>query len=404
MKSASPPLDHTEHNGGESFSLTQGGLFFQLMHRVGLADDTFRILRKRIIVLSLFAWLPILVLSALNGQFLSEKVALPFIWDIDAHVRLLVAMPLLLVAELAVHVRLRLLARDFLTRHLIPEHAVTRFNAAIASAIRLRNSTLAEVLLIGFVYAVGIMIIWRHHIRLDMATWYAAPSGSGINPTLAGLWYGCVSLPLFQFLLCRWYFRLAIWTRFLWQVARINLSLVPAHPDRLGGLGFLPGISYALAPLAIAHGTIAAGFIANRVFFGKASLSDFTAEIAILLIFVLCITAGPLLVFTQQLGAAKRRGNREYAGLAERYIREFDAKWLRGGAADDEILLGSSDIQSLSDLANSFQIVASMRAVPLTINATLELAIMTLAPIAPLLLTIMSQQELVRMLFGLLVW
>jgi hypothetical protein len=31
---------------------------------------------------------------------------------------------------------------------------------------------------------------------------------------------------------------------------------------------------------------------------------------------------------------AKRTGNREYGRLAQRYVGEFDAKWLRGGNGD----------------------------------------------------------------------
>ena len=49
-----------------------------------------------------------------------------------------------------------------------------------------------------------------------------------------------VSVPLFQFILLRWYFRIFIWARFLWQVSRIDLAYAPAHPDRLGGSGSCP--------------------------------------------------------------------------------------------------------------------------------------------------------------------
>ena len=87
----------------------------------------------------------------------------------------------------------------------------------------------------------------------------------GLKLSLAGMWYGYVSLPLFQFLLMRWYFRLFIWARFLWQVSRIDLSLVPTHPDRVGGLGFLSNTVYAFTPLAVAHGALLAGLIANRI-------------------------------------------------------------------------------------------------------------------------------------------
>jgi len=70
---------------------------------------------------------------------------------------------------------------------------------------------------------------------------------------------------------------------------------------------------------------------------------------------VLFMVPGPLLLFTPQLAAAKRTGKREYGTLAERYIREFDAKWLRGGALAGEPLVGSGDIQSLANLNNGIK-------------------------------------------------
>ena len=75
---------------------------------------------------------------------------------------------------------------------------------------------------------------------------------------------------------------------------------------------------------------------------------------------------GPMLVFVPKLEAAKRAGLREYGTLAQRYVREFDGKWLRGGAPVDEPFIGSADIQSLADLGNSFEVVRGMRWVPFT--------------------------------------
>jgi hypothetical protein len=105
---------------------------------------------------------------------------------------------------------------------------------------------------------------------------------------------------------------------------------------------------------------------------------------------------GPLLVFAPQLAEAKRTGYREYGTLAERYIREFDAKWLRNGAPADEPLLGSGDIQSLADLGNSYEVVRTMRIVPITKEAVLRLAGATLVPVLPLALTMMPLEELVK--------
>ena len=383
------------------FSLVLGGPIFQLLRRSHLTNDALELAHHRIIVISLFSWLPLVVLSALEGKMLGG-IAVPFLLDAEVHVRFLVVIPLLISAELVVHRRMRFVVKQFLERHLIPESAMARFNAAIASVFRLRNSVLAEVLLFAFVYVFGILIVWRHYIALDTATWYATPSVDGSKLSLAGMWFGYVSLPIFQFLLCRWYFRLFIWTRFLWQVSRIDLRLMPAHPDRVGGLGFLSDTVYAFIPLLIAHGALLAGLIFDRIYHLGAKLPDFMLESLVLVIFLMCAVLGPLLVFAPQLARAKRMGFREYGTLAERYVREFDGKWLRGGAPADEPLLGSGDLQSLADLGNSFEVVRTMRIAPFTKETILQLAAATVAPVAPLLLTMMPLEELLKKLLGIL--
>ncbi|HYM18965.1 MAG TPA: hypothetical protein VEU06_10415 [Micropepsaceae bacterium] len=385
----------------EDFSLVLGGPVFQLLRQLHLTDNALGLLSQRIIFFSLLTWLPLLVLSALEGNVLGGGLAVPFPLDLEVHVRFLVVVPLLIGAELHVHRRMRLVAKQFLEHHLIPENAMTRFDAAITSVFRLRNSVLAEVLLLAFVYVFGILIIWRHYVALDATTWYAAPSAEGPKLSLAGMWYGYVSLPIFQFLLCRWYFRLLIWIRFLWQVSRINLSLTPAHPDRLCGLGFLSGTAYAFIPVLIAHGALLAGLLGNRIFHLGAKLPDFILEIFVLVLFLNCVVLGPLLVFAPQLAQSKRAGNREYGRLAERYAREFDIKWLPGGVPADAPLLGSADIQSLADMGNSFERVRTIRVIPFNTETILELAAATLAPVAPLLLSMMPLEELLKRLLGI---
>jgi len=383
------------------FSLVLGGPLYQLLRRARLSDDALMLQRRRIVAISLFAWLPLLVLSAVGGQLLGGTTAVPFLMDVEVHVKFLVVVPLLVAAELVVHQRMRAVARTFGDRQLIPESAQARLDAALASAYRLRNSVVGELLLIAFVYVVGVMIVWRHYVALDTSTWYATPGADGSNLTLAGAWYGYVSLPIFQFLLCRWYFRIFIWTRLLWQVSRIKLNLVPTHPDRMGGLGFLSNTVYAFVPLLLAHGALLAGQLADRIFYLGARLTDFRLEVLLLVIFVVCLVVGPLVVFSAQLAEAKRTGLREYGTLAQRYVRAFDAKWIRGEAADDEPFLGTGDIQSLADLGNSFEVVKGMRIIPVTKEALFQLGLVTVAPLVPLVLTMMPLEELIRKLVGI---
>ena len=187
------------------FSLVLGGPLYQLWRGTHLAGDALQLLRRRIIMLTLLAWAPLLALSVAEGHFWGGSVALPFLHDVELHVRLLLALPLLIVAELVVNQRMRPMVGQFLDRGLIPDAARAQFDAAIASAMRLRNSITAEVLLIALVYVVGVGFVWRTQLALDVASWYGAAADGTLRPSLAGWWLGLVSLPLFQFLLLRWY-------------------------------------------------------------------------------------------------------------------------------------------------------------------------------------------------------
>ena len=383
------------------FSLVLGGPLYQLWRGTRMADDALRLLHRRVVVLVLLAWVPLLVLSIAEGNAWGDRVTLPFLRDVELHVRLLIALPLMVLAELVVHQRMRPVVGQFLDRGLVPDAARPQFDAAIASAIRLRNSVAAEVLLIALVYIVGVGLIWRTQVALDVTSWYGMPADGRMRPWAAGWWLGLISLPLFQFVLLRWYFRLFIWARFLWQVSHIDLRFVPTHPDRAGGLGFLGGVGHAFAPVLLAQGAMLSGMMASKIFYAGATLPEFKVELIALVALLVFAILGPMLVFGPKLEAAKRAGLREYGTLAQRYVREFDGKWLRGGAPADELLIGSADIQSLADLGSSFEVVRGMRWVPFTGQTVLQLAVMTLLPVVPLTLTLISLEELLQRLLQL---
>jgi hypothetical protein len=366
------------------FSIVIGGPLFQALRRAHLTGDALELTRRRIVVIAIIVWVPLLVLSAVDGRAWGDAVGVPFLYDIDAHARFLVALPLLIVAELVVHRRMRKVVGQFVSLGLVRNAVRERFDAAIVSAMRLRNSVLAELLLIAFVYGVGILVVWRDYGALGTPTWYATPDGRVLRPQLAGWWYLLVSLPLFQFVLLRWYFRLFIWARFLWQVSRMDIAYAPMHPDRNGGIGFLSRIGYAFTPLLLAQGTLLAGMLANRIFFDGAALPDFKLEVFTFVAAVVGVVLAPLLVFVVPLSRAKRAGLREYGHLSKRYVDEFETKWLRGVASDSEPLVGSADIQSLADMANSFEVLRSMRVVPITRDTLLQLVVASLLPVAPL--------------------
>ena len=374
------------------FSLVLGGPIFQLFRRSHLAGDHLELLYRRLIIIALVAWLPLLLLATL-GSAAGNAGRLSFFHDVEVHVRFLIALPVLVGAELIVHSRIRPVVRRFVERRIVLPQDLPRFHSAIESAIRLRNSVRVEVGLLVFVYTFGLWL-WHGRIGIDASTWYAMRGGRW-HLTPAGFWYVFVSIPILQFILLRWYLRLFIWFRFLWHVSRINLNLIPTHPDRCAGLAFLGKSAYAFGPILFAQGAMLAGLVASRVLYRGESLLSFKLWAGGFVAFFVVAILGPLLMFTPRMARAKRKGLAEYGLLAQRYVESFEQKWVLRDPAASEELLGAADIQSLADLGNCYALVREMRSVPFGLEDITRLAAATAAPLLPLLLTIFSPEELI---------
>ena len=384
------------------FSLVSGGPLYQLLRRARLSDDELQFTRRRVLVVAMIAWLPLVLLSVMEGNGWRSGDTLGFLQDIEVHARMLVAIPLFMLAEVWAHRQIPPVIRTFVHDGLVTDATRPSFEAAIDSAIRLRNSVVAELLLVAFVYAVGVAVVWRTQFALDVNTWYAVIDGGQLLPTMAGRWFAWVSMPIFLFLFLRWCFRLFIWTRFLWQVARLDLDLEPTHPDGLAGLHFLVLSERAYRPVLFAMGSVLSGMMANRILYTGAALADFKLEIFATVVLLLLTVLGPLLVFMPNLRNVRRRGITEYGSIGQRYAREFRRKWIGGGQTTSEALLGSGDIQSLADLHNAYEVVDKIPMFPFSWrNLTLPTATVLL-PVAPLLLTTFSVEELIDRLLGML--
>lgn len=377
------------HDDAGDFSLVLGGALFQLFRKVHLTGDGLELLVRRLVVIPAFAWLPLLVLVVI-GLPGSGTTRVAFLRDVEVHVRFLVALPVLIAAEVIAHSRLRPVVRAFVARRIVPPEELPRFQSALDRAGKLRNSVALEVALLVLVYTVGLWI-WSHRPALDGATWYAR-SGGRWHLTPAGVWYVFISIPILQFLLLRWYARLFIWYRFLWHVSRMRLHLIPTHPDRAGGLAFLGSGAYAFGPILFAQGAMFAGVIADLILYRGDALLSFKLQIFGFVAILVVAILGPLTMFSPQLAAARRYGLADYGLLAQRYVEEFEEKWAVPDSAKN--LLGSGDIQSLADLGNSYAVIREMRPVPFGIQDIARLAIVAVAPMTPLLLTIWSPEEL----------
>ena len=290
------------------FSLVAGGPLYQFWRRTRLSGDALELPQRRVLVLVVLIWIPLLVLSMIEGRAWGNDLELPFLHDIETHLRLLIAAPLLILAEVVAHRTLYPIVRQFVDNGVISDDVRPQFDAAIASALRLRNSVVVELLLVVFVYAVGMPLVWRDQLALDVNSWYATVAGGELLPSNAGRWLVYVSMPVLQFLVLRWYFRFFVWGRFLWQVSRMRLHLEPTHPDGTAGLLFLARSGRAYRFVLLAFGTMLSGMIANRIFHDGATLLEFKVEIVVAVVVFVLMIMGPLIFSIRSSG---RRGARE---------------------------------------------------------------------------------------------
>jgi hypothetical protein len=165
------------------FSLVLGGPLFQLLRKSHLEGDAMEMLHRRIIAAIAITSFPLLLLSMLGSTF-GTAGRLSFFRDIEVQVRLLLALPILIGAELLVHSRLRPMVRRFVEWRIVLPEDIALFRGAVDSATRIRNSVPVELSLVAAVYIFGLWF-WGGRNELGLATWYALPGGRW-NLTPAG--------------------------------------------------------------------------------------------------------------------------------------------------------------------------------------------------------------------------
>jgi hypothetical protein len=282
----------------------------------------------------------------------------------------------------------------------VPVTARPALESEIARITRWKDAWLPEAFFL--LAAVLLALTMRNVNFFDYLSGLAGRS----NPRVLGettwntQWYWMVCMPLFRFLLLRWLWRLVLWCVFLWRVSRLDLRLVPTHPDRAGGLGYLELVHAEFSPLVLAISAAQSASLAQGIALGRMTFDAIYPSVAFVLLADAVLFVGPLYVFSRKLWACKVKGLSDYGAFAERYVNEFDRKWLGADSAPGEPLLGTADIQSLADLSNSVSIVRDMRLVPVSLSLLMYLAVAALLPLLPLALFKYPLADLLAKFFG----
>jgi len=375
--------------GITDFSLI-GGPLHRLGCRLGLVRGGSNSVALGL-ALGVFLWAVLVTLVLTGGGPPVSSLSV-----IGAHVRLLVVIPLLFVCESAFDPRAATFVRGLVSSKIVPPDALQALEARIARTARWRDSWLPELVCL---VAAGLLSLAAPRLPLWGATAAHDPSRAVSEMTWAGLWYWTVCLTLFRFLLLRWLWRLGLWCWFLWRVSRLDLHLVPTHPDGAGGLGYLEVVHTHLDPLVLAISAVQAASFAEGLSSGTMAFAEVYPALALVLVLEAALVIGPLFIFSPGLWACRVKGLSDYMEFAATYVGGFERKWLGAGAPPGEPLLGTPDLQSLADLNNSVTVVRNMRVVPVSPRMLRGFAMAALLPFLPLALLKYPVAELARRFF-----
>jgi hypothetical protein len=382
-----PDYTPTDFARLQQFSLL-GGPLYRLGCRLGLVRGTNTV--KLGLVLGILPWLVLLALVLIDGlgqQFLTMRV-------IAAHVRLLVLIPLLFIGESALDPRMASFVNWTLRARAVATHSRPALEAEIVRIGRWKDSWLLELFCLAAALLAQPLVEKTGAIGISMTL---DPTHAIASHSLSAWWWWHVCLVLIRFLLLRWFVRLGLWAYFLWRVSRLELNLLPEHPDGAGGLGGLETVHSHFLPTIVAFSAVIASSFAEEITLNTKTFGQIALVLLLMLGMVMVVFLGPLLVFAPKLRAARLKGNRAFRAFAARYVQEFEQKWL-GNASPEEPLVGTADIQSLADLANSAKTVRDMRTVPVSARIVTLYATGVVLPFLPLLLLKYPIAELAGML------
>jgi len=380
-------------------SLMEGGPGAALMKRLRVIRPEFGAASARTaLLLAALSWFPLLLISLFEGLAIGGS-RIPFLYDIAAHARFLVATPILILAEIPIGRRLRQVAKHFLNAGLVRDDEQKQFAGHVLETLRFHDSRLAELTLLALVYIATYVSLSKTFWQSG-STWFDPSPSAGLS--LVGYYYAFISMPIFQFLMFRWAYRMIAWAIFLWRVSKLDLLLTPTHPDGAGGLGFLGKGTMPFAVILFGLSSVVSGAIASRILFGGATLEQFEVTYATAIMLGIIFFTGPLIVFIPKLLGLKYQGLLRYGILASSYTQQFDSKWVDGTNTAKEPILGTGDIQSLADLGNSYELVRKMRIIPIEASDFIVIALLGVIPALPLAATVMPVGDILQGILRLL--
>lgn len=328
---------------------------------------------RRALGLALFCWVPIAVWAVYTGNVTWGPRGESVLQHYSVHVRCLVFIPLLILAEPLFYRMTRMFGRSLAIATNLDADS---FSAVLGRMCRLRNSGWPWLLLL----VITLLVSFMPGIDAgdDAISWARERDG---QLGFGGMWFLWVVRPLSTLLLLGWLWRLALMTVWLVRVARLRPELVPAHPDRAAGIGFLEDLPISFSLVTFAVSVQIAARLAHEMLQHGATLQSYQLPLTAFAVFWSLLMLAPLLAFVPTLLVMRRRALLEYSALVGRQGRLTHRRWIKGEAVGDDPVLGAPEIGPIADAATMYDIVRRIKPMPFGLRALLGILIPLAVPV-----------------------
>jgi hypothetical protein len=362
-------------------SLFRGGPFYSLQRATRIIHQNEWFLGRRITLAIALGWLPLILITAVSnpGGLIS------LLKDYRVHSRMLIAVPVLLVGQLLMEERFRMVVTHIIKADLLLPSDLVSMDDMIASLRRLRDSWIPELTIVALLVVHTSTSIKG---QVDATPWLAYGAWPDMHLTPAGWYAVLLSVTLFQFLLGLGLWKWLLWTLFAFKLSRLSLRLVATHPDGHGGLGFLGLTPVAFAPVVFAVATAIGATWRHEILHDGANLMTFKLPAIVLVVIIAVVALGPLAFFVPKLAALRRRGILEYGILGQMQSTDFHEKWVSQRNGPKAEFLTAPEISTLADFGQSYDRLQQLRPFPADRGAFIALALSVVVPMLPVILAV----------------
>jgi hypothetical protein len=374
----------------KQYSLVSGGLIYSLERKMDIIQRGEPGLLKRAMIFATITWLPLAILTLIDGTFAGENVTLTFIEDFPVHVRFLLVLPFLIIIEKMVDHAFD----DYMnsTRRLIAAKDEVEFTNIGKAIDKMSNSWTPEIVFLAIIF--GTFFLQLDILDLSISRWSIESADGSLD--YPGIFYLFVSIPLYQFLIARWAWRWVVWAYSVFKISRLNLRIEASHADQMAGLEYMGLVPMTFCFLSLAFSAIFSAVIGEDIIYDGATLQEYWYPILFFVILVPVMLHLPLLAMIPNLLKAKTRAMNKFSSLIQYHNNLYREKWMEGQLPKNEHLLGSLDNSSMADINGSYQqAVKEMSIIPINRKSLIWMILMLMIPFLPLLFTMYSLKDLV---------